>query len=203
MTFGILIVFLFDFVFPFLIVYRDLRLGVQAQTVTMNFEKVFEIHDKLYIGLVGLASDILTVRDTLRMKHNMYKLKEERNMKPKTFAHVVSNLLYEKRFGPFFTEPIIAGLDEENNTPFISNMDLIGAMVFTDDFVVAGTPSENLYGMCESLYRPNLEHQELFEVISQAMLSATDRDALSGWGVLVHVITPEGVYSKTLKARMD
>jgi 20S proteasome subunit beta 3 len=169
----------------------------------MNFEKVFEIHDKLYLGLVGLASDILTVRDTLRMKHNMYKLKEERNMKPKTFAHVVSNLLYEKRFGPFFTEPIIAGLDEETNEPFISNMDLIGAMVFTDDFVVAGTPSENLYGMCESLYKPGLEPKELFEVISQAMLSATDRDALSGWGVLVHVITPEGVSSKTLKARMD
>ena len=39
-----------------------------------------------------------------------------------------------------------------------------GCEVFTKDFVVAGTCSENLYGMCESLYRPDLGPEELFEV---------------------------------------
>lgn len=78
-----------------------------------------------------------------------------------------------------------------------------GAEVFTKDFVVAGTCSENLYGMAESLYRPDMSSEELFEVISQALLSAVDRDALSGWGAVVHVITPEGVTTRRLKARMD
>ena len=40
----------------------------------------------------------------------MYKLREERNMKPATFAHMVSKTLYEKRFGPYFVEPVIAGM---------------------------------------------------------------------------------------------
>ena len=80
---------------------------------------------------------------------------------------------------------------------------LAGAEVFTSDFVVAGTCSENLYGMCESLYRPDMAPDELFEVVSQALLSAVDRDALSGWGAVVHVITPEGVTTRRLKARMD
>lgn len=35
-------------------------------------------------------------------------------------------------------------------------MDLLGAGLLTEDFVLAGTCSENLYGMCESLYRPNM-----------------------------------------------
>jgi 20S proteasome subunit beta 3 len=78
-----------------------------------------------------------------------------------------------------------------------------GAEVFTSDFVVAGTCSENLYGMCESLYRPDMEPEELFEVISQALLSAVDRDALSGWGAVVHVITPAGTMTRRLQARMD
>jgi 20S proteasome subunit beta 3 len=82
-------------------------------------------------------------------------------------------------------------------------MDLIGAPVFTNDFVVSGTCSENLYGMCESLYRPDLEADDLFETVSQALLSAVDRDALSGWGGIVHIITPEGVKSRTLKVRQD
>ena len=39
----------------------DKRLGVQAQTVSMNFQKIFEMNDKLYIGLPGLATDVQTV----------------------------------------------------------------------------------------------------------------------------------------------
>ena len=49
----------------------------------------------------------------------------------------------------------MAGL-KDDNTPFISGMDLIGAPVFAKDFVVAGTCASNLYGLCESFFQPNL-----------------------------------------------
>ena len=39
----------------------DRRFGVQAQTVSTNFQKIFEISDRLYIGLPGLATDVQTV----------------------------------------------------------------------------------------------------------------------------------------------
>ena len=35
------------------------------------------------------------------------------------------------------------------------------------------------------------------------MLNAVDRDALSGWGAVVHIITPEGVRTRKLRARQD
>jgi len=35
-------------------------------------------------------------------------------------------------------------------------MDLIGAPVFAKDFVVAGTCASNLYGLCESMFTPDL-----------------------------------------------
>jgi 20S proteasome subunit beta 3 len=79
-------------------------------------------------------------------------MKEEREITPKTFTHLVSSTLYEKRyvaaslywkplrasligtllmwtsFGPFFIEPVIAGLPpktelDPNPKPFISCMD--------------------------------------------------------------------------------
>lgn len=61
-------------------------------------------------------------------------------------------------------------------------MDTIGCPNFADDFVVAGTSSSNLYGICESLFEPDLEPEALFEVVSQCLMNAVDRDALSGWG---------------------
>ena len=39
----------------------DLRLGVRAQTVAMNFQKIFPMGDKLYLGLAGLATDVQTL----------------------------------------------------------------------------------------------------------------------------------------------
>ena len=123
-------------------------------------------------------------------------------MAPSTFGHLVSHVLYEKRFAPYFIEPVVAGLAADG-TPFITATDLIGAAVTTDDFVVAGTCAENLYGMCESLYRKDMSPDELFEVASQALLSAVDRDAVSGWGAQVKIITLDGVTTRDLKARMD
>jgi 20S proteasome subunit beta 3 len=180
----------------------DKRLGAQAQTVSTDFRKVFAMNDKLYVGLAGLATDVLTVSNLLKFRMNLYELKEERTMSPKVFSNLLSTLLYEKRFGPYFIEPVVAGLDE-NDEPFLSGMDLIGAPVYTDDFVVTGTATANMYGMCETLYRKDMEPEELFETLSQALLSSVDRDALSGWGAIVHIVTKEGVISRELKGRQD
>ncbi len=59
-------------------------------------------------------------------------------------------------FGPYFIEPVIAGLDMTTKLPFICSMDLIGCINFATDFVVAGTSSCNLYGICESLFQPDM-----------------------------------------------
>ena len=75
----------------------DLRLGQQAQTVAMDFEKVFPVTDKLYIGLTGLASDVLSVNQLLNFRCNLYKLRENREIKPEAFSAMLSSLLYEKR----------------------------------------------------------------------------------------------------------
>ena len=39
----------------------DRRLGIQAQTVSTTFQKIYQMNDKLFVGLPGLATDVLTV----------------------------------------------------------------------------------------------------------------------------------------------
>jgi 20S proteasome subunit beta 3 len=180
----------------------DTRLGVQAQTVATDFKKVFKMNDRLFCGLAGLASDVQTLDQLLKFRQNLYELREEREMTPQVFSNLLSTLLYEKRFGPYFVEPIVAGLDNKGK-PFLSGMDLIGAPVYTDDFVVSGTCTGNMYGMCETLYKPDMEPDQLFETLAQALLASVDRDALSGWGGVVHIITKDGVTSRELKGRQD
>jgi 20S proteasome subunit beta 3 len=48
-----------------------------------------------------------------------------------------------------------------------------------------------------------MDPEHLFETISQAMLNAWDWDAVSGKGVIVHIIEKDKMGPITLKARMD
>ncbi|XP_036361681.1 proteasome subunit beta type-3 isoform X2 [Octopus sinensis] len=135
----------------------DRRLGIQSSlTVSTKFQKIFKMGPRLFIGLPGLATDVQTVSQRLKFRLNLYELRENRKIKPKTFMSMVSNLLYERRFGPYFVEPVIAGLDPTTFEPFIASMDLIGCPMVPGDFVVSGTCSEQMYGMCESLWQPDL-----------------------------------------------
>ena len=122
----------------------DRRLGAQLATIATDFTKVFPMQPKLFVGLAGLATDVQTLHNLLEFRLQLYRLKEERDMSPAVFSHLLSTLLYEKRFGPYFCEPVVAGLDDVTGKPFLSAMDLIGAPVHTDDFVVSGTCTGNM-----------------------------------------------------------
>ncbi|RMZ92669.1 hypothetical protein DV736_g96, partial [Chaetothyriales sp. CBS 134916] len=181
----------------------DLRLGMQALTVSNNFPKIFNYSPSLYLGLAGLATDVQTVSDTFRYKVNMYRLREERNISPETLANLVSSSLYERRFGPWFVSPVLAGINHTTGEPFICGFDSIGCIDYAKDFIVAGTASDQLFGTCEGLWEPDLEPDELFETVSQALLNAVDRDALSGWGAYVYIIEEDKVTKRLLKGRQD
>ncbi len=132
----------------------------------------------------------------------MYKLREERDIKPSSFAQLVSATLYERRFGPYFCSPVIAGL-EPDGTPYLCGMDSIGAIETAKDFMVAGTATDSLLGICESLWHPDMGPEELFETTSQALLSGQDRDCLAGWGAVIYIVTKDKVVARTLRGRMD
>lgn len=181
----------------------DKYFGVQNHTMSTKFNRIFQFGPKLFLGLAGLATDVKTVSQRLKFRANMYELRENRSMRPSTLHAMVSSFLYEKRFGPYFLEPIIAGLDDKTGKPFVATCDLIGCPSVSEDFEIVGTCGESLVGLCETLWEPNLSPDELFEAISQALMNACDRDAKSGWGGVVYIIEKDAITIKELKTRMD
>lgn len=110
------------------------------------------------------------------------------------------------RFGPYFIAPVIAGLDKISDTeykPVIVTYDSVGFISASGSFECAGTGSELLLGCCESFYKPDMGPEELFETVSNCLLSALDRDSLSGWGAYVYVLTPDQLIVRALKTRQD
>jgi len=181
----------------------DLRLGTRFLTIVTDKEKIYKFGDRLYLGLGGLATDAQTMVQRLQFRKNSYELRENRPMKPKTFMTMLSNMQYEKRFGPYFCEPVVAGLHPITFEPYIAGADSIGCMDEPEDFVAVGTAAPEIAGMCESFWEKNMDPDSLFEATAQSLLSALERDAASGWGAVVYTITKDGISVKSLKARLD
>jgi 20S proteasome subunit beta 3 len=115
-------------------------------------------------------------------------------------------VLFFARMGPYFVSPVIAGLDKISETeyrPVVATYDSIGCLDDGGDFQVAGTGNELLYGVAETFYKPDMGPEELFETISNCLLSALDRDSLSGWGAYVYILTPGELIVRALKTRQD
>uniref|UniRef100_A0A2K6PTN6 Uncharacterized protein n=1 Tax=Rhinopithecus roxellana TaxID=61622 RepID=A0A2K6PTN6_RHIRO len=71
---------------------EDRHFGIQAQMVTMDFQEIFPMGDRLYIGLAGLVTDVQTVAQYLKFQLNLYELKEGQQIKPYTFTSMMANL---------------------------------------------------------------------------------------------------------------
>jgi 20S proteasome subunit beta 3 len=181
----------------------DRRFGVQMLTVATDGEKIFQINDRIFLGLSGLMTDIQTVHEELRSEVNLLELREERQIGPAKFAALTRSILYKHRFGPYFVEPLVAGLDPVGNTPFVAAADSIGSFSKEDKFAVTGTSSDSLFGACESMWRPGMNPDELFDCLARCLVAAVERDSLAGWGGIVHIMTPDQVITREIKTRVD
>jgi 20S proteasome subunit beta 3 len=133
---------------------------------------------------------------------------------------MLTNLLYERRFGPYFVFALVVGLDPKTGETYVYDSDNIGAISDNVNLATVGTASEYIFGLgkfchfsssaclmlCflgELFFKPNMNPDELFEATSQALLNGVDRDSASGWGAVVYVIEKDKVTVRELKGRQD
>lgn len=182
----------------------DSRFGVQFQTISTNSQKVYKIQDNILLGLSGLATDMQTFALLMKRKVELYRIKEEIDLTPKLFANLVSTSLYEKRFGPYFVQPVVVGLDVSDDfKPYVCAFDSIGCPSESGQFEISGTSNDQLLGTCESFFKKDMEPEDLFESIGQSLVCSVERDCLSGWGGVVYLLTPDNISIRKIKIRQD
>ena len=70
-------------------------------------------------------------------------------------------------------------------------------------FQCAGTGSEELVGICEAYYRPDMEQEDLAFKLHQIITSAADRDSRSGWGAIVYIVNKDGIKTHFIKTKQS
>jgi len=149
-------------------------------------KKVFKITDKVGIASAGIISDMQTIARTLEAEMRLYELETGMPIKVSNVAKLLSIMLYNRRIYPYLIETVVGGIDDEGAHLMVC--DPIGAII-EDDYTALGTGAQVAIGIVENSYEKNMGLNEARELAVKAVKAAFSRDAVSGDGIDLLIIS--------------
>lgn len=192
------------------VIAADTRLSVGYSIHTRNQSKLFQLNGTTVLSSTGCWPDTLALTSLLRARIQMYKDQHGKEMTTNAIAQMLSNLMYNRRFFPYYVYNVVAGLDADGKG-VVYSYDPIGHME---------KATYRAGGSAGALLQPVLDNQigyknqqgvekvpvpleKAVSVIKDTFISAAERDIYTGDSVLLNIITKEGIMTEQLSLRKD
>jgi len=159
-------------------------------------KKVFKITKYIGIAAYGLIGDFQMLTKIMRAQAKLYKLEAGERISTKSLGKLVSNYLYSRKMYPLLTNLVVAGMDKDG--PKLFTLDAIGSLM-PDDYGTAGTGMLLSIGILEADYRPDMTVEEGEKLAEKAIRNSIKRDAMSGNGIDLLIITKDGSKEKSIE----
>jgi proteasome beta subunit len=174
----------------------DTRATMDTFIASSEAIKVFKIDDHLGMTIAGAVGDANYLVKVLKTQNEFYKMNESKPMSPGAASSLLSLILQENKFTPFYVGLILAGLNK--GTPEIYGIDYAGGSIKESKFTSIGSGSIVALGYLESIYTPSLSAAEGVKHVAKALQIAMKRDAGTGDNMKLVAITKKGFkeYSK-------
>jgi len=166
--------------------------------MSRNVKKIFRIHDRIAIAAAGLFADMQTISRIISNEIKYYEISSKHPISVRGAAKQLSVILYSYKYMPFLTELVIGGIDHEGSHIYV--MDPVGSLI-EDDYAAVGTGAQIAIGLLEDRYNKDLSIDEAVKLAVEAIRVASRRDAMSGEGIDVAVITREGYEERYYSVR--
>ena len=151
-------------------------------------KKVYQIADRIGMTTAGGVGD--AQQPLARIMTVECRLFQMRRAKPITVgaaSTLLSNYLNQNRYLPSCIPLLVGGVDRTG--PCVYSVDAMGGATREDDIVATGSGSPMAYGVLEDRLEKDMSEDEAIELAVRALRAAMKRDAESGEGVHVVVIT--------------
>lgn len=152
-------------------------------------KKLFKIDDNLGLSVAGLVGDAQLLARWLSAEAALYKMKRGIPMTVKSASTLMANILSGSRYFPYWVQLLVAGVDQEGSHIF--SLDPAGGNI-EDKYVSTGSGLPYVYGVLEDHYKEELSTNEGIDLAVRALTIAMRRDAASGDGASIVVITKKG-----------
>jgi proteasome beta subunit len=147
--------------------------------------KLYKIDEHLALATAGLVGDLQVLSRYLSAEVNLYRMKRDRQIPIKSAATLLSNILNQRKFYPYYVQLIIGGWDSDGG--HIYSLDAAGGAI-SDKYTSGGSGSPYVYGVLEDLYKDGLTSDEGVDIAARAVSAAMQRDSASGNGIDIAVV---------------
>jgi proteasome beta subunit len=148
-----------------------------------SVQKLFKIAPNLALTTAGLVGHAQSLARTLNAETTLYQLKRGHSMTVKGAATLTANILLGR---PYWVQLLIVGVDDTG--PSVYSIDGAGGSI-PDVYCATGSGSPYMYGVLEDGFRDNMQKNDVIKLAARALLASGQRDAASGNGMDLAVIT--------------
>ncbi|MFH1450662.1 MAG: archaeal proteasome endopeptidase complex subunit beta [archaeon] len=166
----------------------DSRATMGFMIADKEADKIFAIDDKIAITTAGMVGDNQMLVRVMKAQLALYKM-DGKPVTVKAATTLLSNVLHQNRYYPFFVQNIVGGYDDK---PRIFELDMAGGMS-EKKVSSTGSGSPTAYGVLETDYDENLTVEEGVKLGVKSIHTALERDAATGNKIRVWKITDSGV----------
>jgi len=152
-------------------------------------KKLYKIDQHLALATAGLVGDLQVLARYLNAEANLYRLKRDMRMPVKSAATLMSNILNQRKFYPYYVQLILGGFDDSGG--YVFSLDAAGGAI-PDKYTAGGSGSPYVFGVLEDSYKDGMSTDEGIDIAVRAITAAKSRDAASGGNINVAVITKDG-----------
>jgi proteasome beta subunit len=168
----------------------DSRATMDNYIASTEAIKAFKIDDNLGMLIAGAVGDANYLVKVLKTQNEFYKMNEGKSLSPSSAASLLSLILQENKFSPYYVGLIIAGLNK--NVPEIYNIDFAGGAIKESRFTSVGSGMFSAMGYLDSVYNPNFTTLEGVKHSAKALQIAMKRDSATGDSMKLIAITKKG-----------
>lgn len=157
-----------------------------------------------------MLADQITLHKVLLTKIKLYQADMHRDPSIEAIAQMLSTTLYYKRFFPYYTFNLLAGVDKEGKGA-VYGYDAIGSFERLDQGAQGSGRSlvqsilDNQVSKNNQLIKSdvNVCCEELQTLCKDAICSAAERDIYTGDSATICIITASGVRFEKMELRKD
>ena len=188
----------------------DTRISRGFSILKRNGTKIHKLNESTYILSAGAYADVINLWRILDQRIELFELNHNEKMSSSAIASMLSRLLYERRFFPYYTFNIVVGFNEQGEA-LLWNYDAVGNYE-RRSHSASGNANDLIEPLLDnqldgynSIKKPGKKHaDELVEFVVDVFQSAAERDITCGDSVEVIVLQNKQVLmSKHYPLRFD
>ncbi|MCQ1537695.1 archaeal proteasome endopeptidase complex subunit beta [Methanocalculus taiwanensis] len=150
-------------------------------------KKIYQITDTIGMTTAGGVGDAQQLARLMSVESNLYQIRRRTKISVGASATLLSNYLNQNRYFPYYVQLLVGGVDDTG--PSVYSVDAMGGATREDDFVATGSGSPMAFGVLEDRFKAGLSEADAIELAVRSLKSAMRRDAGSGEGFQLAVIT--------------